>query len=76
VTITEPIRESKLADREREIFTHQLRAACSKARLNADALQTIAAQLRHRYIDVGQAITAIHEQGLDQYLGQLKGGDL
>jgi hypothetical protein len=75
VTINEPIKESKLADREREIFSHRLRAACSKARLNADALQHIAVQLRHRHLDVGQAITAIHEQGLDQYL-QLKGGDL
>jgi hypothetical protein len=73
VTIAEPIKESKLADREREIFTHQLRAAVSKARLNADALQNISVQLRHRHLDVGQAIAAIHEQGLDQYL-QLDGG--
>jgi hypothetical protein len=50
-----------------------LRAAVSKARLNADALQNISVQLRHKHIDVEQAIAAIHEQGLSQYL-QPKGG--
>jgi hypothetical protein len=69
----EPFKERKLADREREIFTHQLRAAVSKARLNADALQNISVMLRHKHIDVEQAIDAIHEQGLSQYL-QPKGG--
>ena len=72
MTILEPFKERKLADREREIFTHRLRAAVSKARLNADALQNISVQLRHRRIDVEQAIAAIHEQGLSQYLP--KGG--
>jgi hypothetical protein len=72
VTIPEPFKERKLADREREIFTHQLRAAVSKARLNADALQNISVMLRHKHIDVEQASAAIHEQGLSQYL-QSKG---
>jgi hypothetical protein len=45
-----------------------LRAAVSKARLNADALQNISVMLRHKHIDVEQASAAIHEQGLSQYL--------
>ena len=60
--------ERKQLDREREIFTHQLRTAVSKARLVADALQNISVQLRHRQIDTAQAAALIRDQGLSQYL--------
>jgi hypothetical protein len=72
MNLPKSIQDSKLADREREIFTHQLRAAVSKARLAADALQNISVQLRHRQITASEAVEAIREQGLSQYLP--KGG--
>jgi hypothetical protein len=69
MSLPENFTERKQVDRERDIFTHQLRAAVSRARLAADALQNIAVQLRHKNIDVAQAIEAIREQGLSQHLG-------
>jgi hypothetical protein len=72
MSLPEDFTERKHLDRARDIFTHQLRTAVSKARLAADALQNISVQLRHKNIDVEQAIEAIREQGLSEYLP--KGG--
>ena len=72
MSLPENFSERNTLDRERELFTHQLRAAVSKARLAADALQNISVQLRHKHINVEQAIEAIREQGLTPYLP--KGG--
>jgi hypothetical protein len=67
MSLPENFIDRKTFDRDREIFTHQLRTAVSKARLVADALQNISIQLRHRQITTEQAKQYIEEQGLAQF---------
>jgi hypothetical protein len=71
-----PVKSPGVGDHELEFLTKALNTAISRSRLTTNALESIAAALRHKQATPAEAREWLREENLDQFVGRYmpKGG--